>query len=503
VLLSELVTASSEVASTRSRSRKVEVLSEVLKRLGPGEVGAAVSYLSGQPRQSRLGVGWATLRSIDVPPVEEPGLEIMEVDAVFDALVATSGTGSKQLRESQIGGLMARATQDEQEFLRGLIMRNLRQGALEGVMADAVAVALDVPLSRVRRAAMLEGDLVAVAARALAEGPDALGQSQLSVFTPVQPMLAATATTAGEAVTTLGVGLVEWKLDGARVQVHRQDDRVAIFTRNLREVTKSLPEVVESVLTFPGRSFILDGEALLLGVGGAPDDFQESMSRFSTEAGSDGPPLHAFYFDCLHRDGVDLIDEPLRVRRQALEEFVPSAALVGSVMTGDPEVANRFFGDAVAAGYEGVVVKDPELPYEAGRRGSGWLKVKPTHTLDLVVLAVEWGSGRRQGWLSNLHLGARGPDGDLVMLGKTFKGLTDEMLAWQTEKFLGIEEHREGHTVYLRPEVVYEIAFDGVQRSTRYPGGVALRFARVKRYRDDKGPADADTLETVRSYLRG
>jgi DNA ligase-1 len=503
VLLSELVTVSKEVASTRSRSRKVALLAEVLKRLKPTEAGAAVSFLSGQPRQTRLGVGWATLRSIDVPPVDDPALEVMDVDAVFDALVATSGTGSKQLRETQLGGLMSRATDQEQEFLRGLIMRNLRQGALEGVMADAVAAALEVPPTRVRRAAMLEGDLVAVASRALAEGPESLGQSQMMVFTPVQPMLAATAATAGEAVGSFGTGIVERKLDGARVQVHRDGDRVAVFTRNLRDVTASLPEIVQSVRAFRARSFILDGEALLVGLGGAPDEFQDSMSRFSTEPGREGPPLSAFYFDCLHRDGVDLIDEPLRVRKEALEAFVPIQARVGSVTTADPEAADRFFEESVAAGYEGVVVKDPDLPYEAGRRGSGWLKVKPTHTLDLVVLAVEWGSGRRQGWLSNLHLGARSADGVPVMLGKTFKGLTDEMLAWQTEKFLGIEDHREGNTVFLRPEVVYEIAFDGVQRSTRYPGGVALRFARVKRYRDDKGPEDADTLETVRSFLRG
>ena len=503
MLLSELVTVSAAVASTRSRSRKVELLAEMLGRLSRDEAATAVSFLTGQPRQTRLGVGWATLQAIDAPPISEPILEIIEVDAVFEALVATSGTGSKQLRETQLGGLMSRATPDEQEFLRGLILRNLRQGALEGVMADAVAVALDVSPERVRRAAMLEGDLVAVASRALADGPDTLVLSQLTLLTPVQPMLAATAATAGEAVGSFGSGVVEWKLDGARIQVHRDQGRVVIFTRNLRDVTASLPGVVVSVLEYPADSFILDGEVLLLGPGGTPDDFQDSMSRFSTERGGEGPPLTAYYFDILHCDGVDLIDEPLRVRKQALEGLVPAGARVGSVTTDDPSQADRFFEEAVAAGYEGVVVKDPDRPYEAGRRGSGWLKVKPTHTLDLVVLAVEWGSGRREGWLSNLHLGARDGDGGLVMLGKTFKGLTDEMLKWQTEKFLEIEDHREGHIVFLRPEVVYEIAFDGVQRSTRYPGGVALRFARVKRYREDKGPEDADSLATVRGYLRG
>jgi DNA ligase-1 len=313
-------------------------------------------------------------------------------------------------------------------------------------------------------------------------------------------MLAQTAATAGEAVTGLGTAVVEWKLDGARIQVHREGNRVSVYTRNLREITDGLPEVVATVLGLPAHSLILDGEALLYGPTG-PERFQDSMSRFGSEGGEDLAPLSAFYFDCLHLDGVDLIDLPLRERRAALIGAVPAGSLVGSITTSDPEAADRFFTDAVSAGYEGVVVKDPDQAYEAGRRGSGWLKVKPIHTLDLVVLAAEWGSGRREGWLSNLHLGARDSRGGYVMLGKTFKGLTDEMLAWQTARFLEIEDRRQGHVVYLRPEIVYEIAFDGVQRSTRYPGGVALRFARVKGHRDDKGPGDADTIDTVRSHL--
>jgi DNA ligase-1 len=295
--------------------------------------------------------------------------------------------------------------------------------------------------------------------------------------------------------------VVEWKLDGARVQVHRSGDRVRVFTRNLRDITDGLPEVVSSARQVPAESFILDGEALLFGPGG-PERFQDSMSRFGSDPSPVAAPLSAFYFDCLHLDGVDLIDRPLAERRAALETAVPARSLVASELTGDPGAAERYFDDAVRAGYEGVVVKDPDQPYEAGRRGSGWLKVKPTHTLDLVILAAEWGSGRREGWLSNLHLAARDGEGGFVMLGKTFKGLTDEMLAWQTERFLAIEDHRAGNVVYLKPEIVYEIAFDGVQRSTRYPGGVALRFARVKRYREDKGPADADSIEAVRSYAR-
>jgi DNA ligase-1 len=400
-----------------------------------------------------------------------------------------------------LNDLFSSATPDEQRFMRDLMLRNLRQGALEGVMADAVAAALDVPADAVRRAAMLEGDLVIVASRALAEGADSLGTTSLALFTPVQPMLAKTSATAGEAVSLIGRAFVESKLDGVRIQVHRDQDRVRVYTRNLREITPSVPEVVTAALGYAAGSFILDGEALLFGPSG-PEEFQDSMSRVGTAPGAELPQLAVFYFDCLHLDGLDLIDRQLVERRAALETAVPAASVVRSVLTDSPDVADRFFQDAVAAGYEGVVVKDPAQPYEAGRRGSGWLKVKPTHTLDLVVLAAEWGSGRREGWLSNLHLGARDPDGGFVMLGKTFKGLTDEMLAWQTERFLQIEDHRSGHVVHLHPEIVYEIAFDGVQRSTRYPGGVALRFARVKRFREDKGPADADTIDTVRSFAR-
>ena len=473
----------------------------MLRRLDPGEAVPAISYLSGRPRQERLGVGWATVYAIGAEAADDPSLEILEVDATLEELSGTSGPGSKKTRETLLTGMFGRATETEQRFLRDLIVRNLRQGALEGVMADAVAVALGVAPERVRRAAMLEGDLIGVASRALAEGPDALGASTLGLFTPVQPMLAKTAASAGEAVTTLGTAFVEWKLDGARIQVHRDGARAAVFTRNLRDLTSSLPEVVASVLDYPGTSFILDGEALLFGPTG-PEQFQDSMSRFGGEASAQAPPLHAFFFDCLHLDGVDLIDRSLVERRAALAGAVPGESLVGSVLTDDADVADRFFDDAVAAGYEGVVVKDPDQLYEAGRRGSGWLKVKPTHTLDLVVLAAEWGSGRREGWLSNLHLGAADGEGGHVMLGKTFKGLTDEMLAWQTERFLEIEDHRSRNTVFLKPAIVYEIAFDGVQRSTRYPGGVALRFARVKRYREDKGPGDADTIETVRSFAR-
>lgn len=499
MVLAEIVAVSAAVTATRSRTEKTELLAATLRRLERQEARVAVSYLAGRPTQQTLGVGYATVHGVGVEPAVAANLEILEVDRVLEEISSTSGPGSKKRKEELLTGLFGRATEDEQEFLRGLILRNLRQGALEGVMADAVAAALEVPAERVRRAAMLEGDLVEVAARALGDGAGMLGESALSLFTPLQPMLAKTAETAARAVAGLGKAVVEQKLDGLRIQVHRRGERVAVYTRNLREITAEMSTVVQAARTFPARQFILDGEGLWMSGEGVPYAFQETMSR---PGGDSVWPLSGFYFDILHLDGVDLIDEPLSTRRAALQRAVPPASVVGSVITDDPARAEGFFDMTVAAGFEGVVVKDLSQPYEAGRRGSGWLKVKPVHTLDLVVLAAEWGSGRRQGWLSNLHLGARGPDGGLVMLGKTFKGLTDEMLEWQTKVFLDLEESRQGHIVNLRPEVVYEIAFDGVQRSTRYPGGVALRFARVKGYRADKGPEDADTIDTVRSYAR-
>ena len=502
MLLADLVSVSDEVSSTMARSRKTELLADSLRRLSADEAPIALSFLSGRPRQDRLNVGYASVYAVEVEASAEPRLQILEVDATLDEVARVSGPGSKKRREELLSGLFSRATITEQEYLRGLIVRNLRQGALEGVMADAVAAAVGTGADRVRRAAMLEGDLVGVASRALVQGPESLDTVRLTLFTPVQPMLAKTAQSAGQAVLAIGEAVVEQKLDGARVQAHKHGDRVAVYTRNLRDITKTVVELVEAVRELDADKLILDGEALWFAFDGTPADFQDSISSFSSEENS-GRPLTALYFDCLHLNGIDLIDRPLAERRQALESVVPPTAQVGCVVTDVPDVADGYFEETVAAGFEGVVVKDPSQPYAAGRRGSGWLKVKPTHTLDLVILAAEWGSGRREGWLSNLHLGALDPNsGEFIMLGKTFKGLTDDMLAWQTERFLEIEQSREGHIVYLKPEIVYEIAFDGVQRSSRYPGGVALRFARVKRHRDDKTAREIDTIETVRSYLR-
>jgi len=498
MLLAQIVDTSEAVRSTRARTKKIENLAELLRGISADDAPIAVSYLSGQPLQDRLGAGYSTVYAIEVDPAKEATLTLIEVDQTLAELADTKGPGSKAAKEALLSTLFGQATATEQDFLRGLILRNLRQGALEGVMADAVAEAIAADPDTVRRAAMLAGSLTTVATDALANGPAVLAGYGLEVGTPLQPMLAKTADSPEDAVASLGQVSVEWKLDGLRVQVHRDGDTVAVFTRNLNDITHRVPEIVDKALALPLESVILDGEALILAADGTAEAFQDSMSRFGTDDASQA--LTPFYFDILHLDGTNLIDRTTLERRAALESVVPDDMIVTAIVTEDPEEATLFYDDAVGAFHEGVVIKQADATYEAGRRGGSWLKVKPAHTLDLVILAAEWGSGRRQGWLSNLHLGARDGDG-FVMLGKTFKGLTDEMLTWQTERFLELEDHREGHVVYLKPEVVYEIAFDGVQRSTRYPGGVALRFARVKGYREDKDPIDADTLDDVRAVL--
>ncbi len=497
MLLAELVSVSEAVRATSSRLEKRALLAGLLRGIDAEEATVAVSYLTGRPTQERMGVGYATVYGSSAPAATVATLELLTVDATLEELAAQSGPGSVGRRKTILDDLLGRATPAEQGFLRDLLTRNLRQGALEGVMAEAAADALGVPADRVRRAAMLEGDLVAVTARAVAEGEAALAGATLSVFTPVQPMLAKTADSTAAAVEAMGESVVERKLDGLRIQVHKHGSDVRVFSRNLRDITAEVPDVVMSAGALPVSEAILDGEALMIDEDGSPLSFQDSMSG---PAGGGG--LTGFYFDILLAGDSEMIDLPLLQRRQKLAELVPSGSRVEGVLTSDPNLAEEFFANAIGAGFEGVVVKDPGQPYAAGRRGTGWLKVKPTHTLDLVVLAAEWGSGRRQGWLSNLHLGARDHGGGFVMLGKTFKGLTDEMLEWQTGHFLAIAERRDRRVVQLRPETVYEIAFDGVQRSNRYPGGVALRFARVRRHRPDKTPLEADTIDTVRSFLR-
>jgi DNA ligase-1 len=501
MLLEEIARTSAEVASTSARSKKVERLAACLARLRPEEVRVGVAYLSGDLPQGSIGVGWAALRE-PPPPAGEPSLELLDVDAAARRIAAASGKGSQAVRKGEVHALFERATEEEQAFLRGLFLGELRQGALEGVMVDAVAKAAGVPATDLRRATMLAGSLAEVAEAAMAGGAAALSQFSLTLLRPVQPMLAQTATDVASALERVGDAVVEWKLDGARLQVHRLGDDVRAYTRNLADITSRVPEIVERVRGLDVEAIVLDGEAIALHSDGRPYPFQVTMSRFGART-NDGSraevPLSSFFFDCLHVDGRDLLGLPARERVQVLDERVPEDLRVPRIETGDPDEAARFLEAALERGHEGVMVKALDSLYEAGRRGGAWLKVKVANTLDLVVLAAEWGHGRRQGWLSNLHLGARDPAGGYVMLGKTFKGMTDAMLEWQTARLLELEERRTAHVVYVRPELVVEIAFDGVQASTRYPGGVALRFARVKGYREDKSAQEADTIDTVRA----
>ena len=510
--LVDVAAASTDVGATSARLAKIGRIADLLRRAGaeddPKLVAVVVSWLSGELPQRQIGVGWAALRSLP-SPAAEPSLTVLDTDARFTEIGTVAGKGSQARRAELVTGLFAAATEQEQTFLRRLLGGELRQGALIGVMADAVAKAAGVPATAVRRAAMLGGALPAVAAAALTGGQAALEQFTLTVGRPVGPMLAQTATGVAEALERLGgTAIFEAKLDGARVQIHRAGDAVSIYTRSLDDVTERLPEVVEATLALPVTDLIADAEAIALRPDGRPHRFQVTASRFGRTAdigaARAAQPLSVFFFDLLHLDGTDLLDEPTNERFAALESI--AANQVDRLITADSAAAQNFLDVTLAAGHEGVMAKSPSAPYEAGRRGAGWLKVKPVHTLDLVVLAVEWGSGRRTGKLSNIHLGARDPaTGGFVMLGKTFKGMTDAMLDWQTTRFTELADGpTDGYVVKLRPEQVVEIAFDGVQGSSRYPGGMALRFARVLRYRDDKNPAEADTVDTVRAlYERG
>jgi len=497
MLLNDVVQASARVASTTSRTAKVTALAQALAAAEGEELLIAAHYLSGSLRQRRTGVGW---RSLAVRPgaAAEPSLTLTAVDAAFTELALLSGTGSQGTRTLLLGELLSAATADEQAFLVGLVTGETRQGALEGLLIPAIASAFAVGVDAVRRAAMLSGSIPVVAVTARAGGETALSALTLQVGRPVLPMLASSAPTVADAFAGFGTGVgvaVEAKLDGIRIQVHRDGDAIAVYSRSLDDITARLPGVVAAVAALPARRLVLDGEALALGADSRPLLFQDTASAQAQ--------LTPFFFDLLHLDDADLVDEAAAVRHERLAALVPAALRVDRVVTDDAHQAEEFAGRVLAAGHEGVVIKALDAPYAAGRRGAAWVKVKPVHTLDLVVLAVEWGSGRRRGTLSNIHLGARDPEtGGFVMLGKTFKGMTDQMLAWQTERFLALQTAQEGHVVHVRPEQVVEIAFDGVQRSRRYPGGMALRFARVVRYREDKRPEDADTVATVRALAR-
>ena len=504
MLFAEIVAASAAVGGTRSRRTKVEILAAALRALALAEVEPAVAWLAGEPRQGRMGIGWRTLAAVGSPACQaapEGVLTVERVDAALDALAGCAGTGSAGRRAILLAELFGAATTDEQQFLRRLLIGELRQGALEGVLTEAVAVAAAVPAEQVRRALMLSGRLPVTARAALAGGAEALAAFRLEVGRGVRPMLASPATSLDDALAELGSGgrgvTVEYKLDGARIQLHRDGDHVRVFTRSLRDITAAVPELVELGCAVPCRSTVLDGESLALTDEGRPRPFQETMSN--TSAGV----LVPRFFDCLHLDGFDLLDAPLAERLDALARVAAPYRMPG-VVAPDGQQAAALLDEALAAGHEGVMVKSLDAPYAAGRRGRAWQKVKLAHTLDLVVLAAEWGYGRRTGLLSNIHLGARDPDGGPpVMVGKTFKGMTDALLAWQTEQFSARALRRDGHVVHLPPEFVVEIELDGVQASVRYPGGVALRFARVQRYRPDKTPAEADTIDTVRALLTG
>ncbi|GAB2453405.1 ATP-dependent DNA ligase [Nocardioides hungaricus] len=507
MLLADVVATSAAVAATRSRKAKVAAIAALLSVAAPEEVETVTAYVGGALRQRRTGLGWRGLSSLPAPTTSST-LTVLAVHEAFDRLAALSGSGSQAARAAAVADLFGRATADEQQWLRGVVTGAVRQGALDSLVQEGLAAAANVPLTAVRRAAMLGGSTVAVA-RVAFSGVPALEEVVLEVGRPVLPMLASSASDVAAALAKAGGGdevAVDRKLDGIRIQVHRCGPDVVVATRSLEDITGRLPEVVSVALALPAESFVLDGEAIALDEAGRPRPFQETASRTAMgEAPRRGQSaVTPYFFDLLHLDGADLLDSPASERAAALERLVPERFRVPRLVTSSATEAEAFLADALGSGHEGVVVKSLAAPYDAGRRGASWVKVKPVHTLDLVVLAVEWGSGRRRGWLSNIHLGARDPTGGFVMLGKTFKGMTDEMLAWQTGRFTELADGpTDGWVVPVRPEQVVEIAFDGVQRSTRYPGGVALRFARVVRYRDDKPVEEIDAIDTVRGFLAG
>ena len=499
--LAELVRVSNQVAATSSRLAKIRELADFLRPLEREEIEIALPYLSGDIRQGKLAVGYATLQSARGGAAAAPTLSLQDVDSVFLQLKKVKGKGAAEHRSALLRELFQRAMADEQDFLVRLMVGELRQGALEGIMVEAVAAAASLPPADVRRAVAFAGGIAPVAAAALSGGASALAQFSVQLMQPVLPMLAQPAEDMKEALAALGTALVEWKLDGARVQVHKSGDDVRLYTRNLNDVTARAPEIVTAVRALGAKSLILDGEAIALRANGRPHPFPVTMSRFGSQQDPHAADvrLSVFFFDCLYLNGESVFDHPTRQRRDALTSALPKNMVTPAVITADAQEAERFYQDALAAGHEGVMAKALDAPYEAGRRGAGWLKVKRARTLDLVVLAAEWGHGRRRGWLSNLHLGARDPaTGGFVMLGKTFKGMTDALLAWQTEELQKRVLSRDEWVVHVRPELVVEIAFNDLQESSQYPGGLALRFARVKGYRPDKRPEEADTIDTVR-----
>jgi DNA ligase-1 len=509
-LFARVVETSTRVSAASARTAKVQQLGAWLRSLAPDEIEIATHYLSGDTRQGRFGIGYATLSGASAGvAASEPTLSIVEVDRRLEEIAAIRGSGSATRRSNALQELFSLATSAEQQFLVRLLMGDLRQGALAGVMIDAIAAAASLPVQAVRRAAMYSRSLGATAHTALVEGEAGLTHFQLETLSPLAPMLAQTAASVQEALRQLpGAVAFEWKMDGARIHAHKSADVVRIFTRSLNDVSAAIPEIVESLRALSINDIVLDGEAIVLDPDGRPAPFQVTMRRFGRKLNvaqlRAQLPIRAFYFDCLRLDGHTLADRPSRERFEALASALPPPLLMPRIVTASEQQAQEFYDAAVAAGHEGIMAKALDAPYEAGNRGAGWLKIKRSHTLDLVVLAAEWGHGRRTGRLSNLHLGALDPvSGEYVMLGKTFKGLTDAMLEWQTRELLAREIRRDQSTVYVRPELVVEIAFSDLQDSPRYAGGLALRLARVKRYRQDKTAAEADDMQSVRHIHPG
>lgn len=502
MLFAKLVETSRRIGNTTKRLEKTDLLAALLKQLHPDEVETAVAFLSGCIRQGRIGIGYSTLRNVLGSPSADATLEIPEVDRALGDLATIGGAGSEARRRDSLQKLFERATEQEQQFLIRLLGGELRQGALEGIMLDGLAKASGLPADRIRRAAMMGGGGAAIARAVFEHGDAGLAQFDIQLFRPVQPMLAGSADDVADALEELGEAALEYKFDGARVQVHKSGDEVAVYTRQLNDVSAAIPEVVQAVRALPARDLILDGEVLSLDREGRPQPFQVTMRRFGRKLDVERTmaelPLTPFWFDLLYLNGGSLVDDPQAKRFAELARLAPGEALVPHLITSSTDGAEDFLHQALQSGNEGIMAKSRAAGYAAGARGQSWLKIKKARTLDLVVLAAEWGNGRRQGWLSNLHLGARDTvKGGFAMLGKTFKGLTDEMLAWQTQEFLKLEIARDKYTVYLDPKLVVEIAFNEIQVSSRYVSGLALRFARVKRYRPDKSAAEADTFETV------
>lgn len=508
-LFAELAATSRRVADTSSRNAKTSELATTLRELAPAEIAVGVAWLSGETRQGRSGIGYALLQhAASGPAALAASLTILDVDDALERIAATDGAGSKARRTAILSALLERATADERDFLVRLLTGELRQGALESLMIDAVAAASDTPPAAVRGAAMIANGIASVAHAALTDGAQGLRRYALAPMQPLAPMLAQPANDVADALRAFGTAAFEWKVDGARVQVHKVDDDVRVFTRNRNDVTVSAPEIVDAVRAVPARALILDGEAVALQSNGAPQPFQVTMRRFGrtldVQAMQASLPLSVFFFDCLRFDAQALTDAPAAARFDALASALPPVLRMPRVVTDDAATAEAFYDDALRRGHEGVMAKSLSAPYEAGRRAPSWLKIKHVHTLDLVVLAAEWGHGRRRGRLSNLHLAARDErSSGFVMLGKTFKGMTDAMLAWQTQALLALETARDASAVYVQPRLVVEVAFNDLQASPRYPGGLALRFARIKRYRSDKRADEADTMTTVRAIYEG